>query len=381
VNRGIRLSATPRDDRTIRITAIDPPGLSVEFPLAADVPAAEGDWSDYPRTVARRIAQNFSGTLRGADIAFTSDLPQAAGLSSSSALIVAIFCALSDINSLAERPEYQQNIRSREDLAGYLGTVENGQSFGTLAGHRGVGTFGGSEDHTAILCGQADHLVQYSFCPVRFERSVALPEDHTLVIASSGVVARKTSDAKERYNRVSLRARAVLDLWRTATGHDDATLAAAVASDVGGVARIEAVIRSTPHPMFSTPSLLDRLHQFVEESTQIIPAAGDAIAKRAWTQLGEWVDRSQALATQCLENQLPQTIFLAASARRLGAVAASAFGAGFGGSVWALVARDDADAFSKAWSADYRSTFSAESAQAIFFQTNAGMPATRITSQ
>jgi len=38
-----------------------------------------------------------------------------------------------------------------------------------------------------------------------------------------------------------------------------------------------------------------------------------------------------------LGNQIPQTIFLAKTARQLGAVAASAFGAGFGGSVWALV--------------------------------------------
>ena len=35
--------------------------------------------------------------------------------------------------------------------AGYLGAVENGLTFGTLAGTSGVGTHGGSEDHTAIL--------------------------------------------------------------------------------------------------------------------------------------------------------------------------------------------------------------------------------------
>jgi galactokinase len=44
--------------------------------------------------------------------------------------------------------------------------------------------------------------------------------------------------------------------------------------------------------------------------------------------LGVLVDRSQAMAESILRNQVPETIHLARSARELGAVAASAFGAG-----------------------------------------------------
>ena len=44
---------------------------------------------------------------------------------------------------------------------------------------------------------------------------------------------------------------------------------------------------------------------------------------------GSLVDRSMALATTALGNQVPETIYLARRARELGAVAASAFGAGF----------------------------------------------------
>lgn len=36
----------------------------------------------------------------------------------------------------------------------YLGCIENGQSFKTLVGDKGVGTFGGSEDHTAIMASE-----------------------------------------------------------------------------------------------------------------------------------------------------------------------------------------------------------------------------------
>ena len=52
----------------------------------------------------------------------------------SSALIVAIFLALADINALTETESYRREIHGMEDLAGYLGTVENGQSFGALEG-------------------------------------------------------------------------------------------------------------------------------------------------------------------------------------------------------------------------------------------------------
>jgi galactokinase len=40
---------------------------------------------------------------------------------------------------------------------------------------------------------------------------------------------------------------------------------------------------------------------------------------------------------------------LARAAREHGALAASSFGAGFGGSVWALVDRDAADDFATRW--------------------------------
>ena len=126
------------------------------------------------------------------------------------------------------------NARSiaREDLAGYLGTIENGQSFGSLIGGKGVGTFGGSQDHTAILCCQPGQLSQYSFCPVRCEGMIALPGDYIFCIGVSGVSADKTGGALEKYNRVSQLASEVLAIWRNASGRADATLMAATTSSM-----------------------------------------------------------------------------------------------------------------------------------------------------
>jgi len=375
IERGIVVVASTRRDRAIRvIDAIN--GDVVEGELDPSLPMEVGHWSSYPFTVARRLARNFPGPLRGADLAIASDLPPAAGMSSSSALVVATFLALSEINSLAERTEYLEEIGSPEALAGYLGAVENGPSFGSLAGDVGVGTFGGSEDHTAMLCGRAEMLVRYGFCPVRLEGAVPLPPDQVLVIASSGVAAAKAGGAREQYNRASFATAQIARLWREATGREDATLASAVRSSPSAVAEIRELLSrsSTAEQSF----LLDRLDQFVLESEEIIPAAYDALAADDLSRLGHLVDRSQRAAERLLGNQIAETMWLAQRARELGAAAASAFGAGFGGSVWALVPAATAMDFRRQWEREYGTRFPAAARYADFFVTRAGPAARRV---
>lgn len=377
VERGIHLVAAARDDTLLRVRDARL-GDTADCELDAAASSRAGHWATYPATVARRIARNFPGPLRGADIGFLSDLPPAAGMSSSSALIVAVFLALSEINRLTERDEYRRNIRSAEDLAGYLGCVENGQDFGALAGDRGVGTLGGSEDHTAILCGRAGSLVQYSFCPVRFERAVPVPPDHTFAIAVSGVAAEKTANARERYNAASRKARAIGEAWRRATGRSDATLAAALSSGTDAPAALAALLSREGADGFAPRELLDRLEQFRVESEVLVPAAGDALVAGDLERLGAIIDRSQRGAEQWLGNQVPETIALAREARELGAVAASAFGAGFGGSVWALIPVEHSARFLAAWRARYLERFPSRGADSTFFLTRAGLPAARL---
>ena len=93
------------------------------------------------------------------------------------------------------------------------------------------------------------------------------------------------------------------------------------------------------------------------------------------TGLGELIDRSQLGAEQGLGNQVPETVHLQRTARKLGAVAASAFGAGFGGSVWALVPDEALDRFIQAWRTDYLETFPDRQGRAQFLTTRAGIPA------
>jgi galactokinase len=370
VERGVCVVALPRSDRTIRVVDVAE-GVDTTFALEPGLRPALGHWSNYPMTVARRLSRNFPTANRGADIVIASDLPHASGMSSSSALVVAVALALIAVNELESTNLYRAHLGTAEDLAGYLGCVENGQSFGPLTGDQGVGTFGGSEDHTAILACRPGLLSQYSFCPVRAERVVPFPDDHVLVMAVSGVVAEKTGAALAAYNGASLATRAILALWREHTGQDAESLVAAAASSPDAPDLLRSLVAGDR-------TLAARLDQLLDESERIIPAAGLALERGDLAALGPLVDASQRCAEQGLANQVPETIWLARSARELGAVAASAFGAGFGGSVWAMAPADDAARFRAAWLDRYRERFPARAAAASAFTTRPGPGATRL---
>lgn len=370
VERGICMVVHPRADARVRVYAVDR-DESVDCECTPELEVPQGTWANYPLTVVRRLARNF-GELQGADIACQSDLPQAAGMSSSSALMVGTYLALAVHNQLAEREVYQRHIGDELALAAYLGTVENGQSFGELAGDRGVGTFGGSEDHTAILCSQAGQLGQFAYCPARFERRIQVPDGYALALGFSGVVAEKTGAAQALYNRASGLVAAIVETWRKETGRDEVYLADVLASSPAAAATLRAMLAGTEDGPFAAADLLTRLEHFACENGEIVGPAGDALARGDLEVFGQLVDRSQTLTHELLQNQVPQTVALAAQARAAGAAAASAFGAGFGGSVWALVAMGDAERFLAAWRAAYAKAFSDEATRAEFFLTQAG---------
>jgi galactokinase len=109
-----------------------------------------------------------------------------------------------------------------------------------------------------------------------------------------------------------------------------------------------------------------------------VPGAADALRDGDLGRFGALVDRSQQAVEEWLGNQVPETVSLARDARRLGAVAASAFGAGFGGSVWALVAAGDCGGFTREWRASYERQHPSAAARAVFIDTGAGPSAFRL---
>ena len=377
VERGFCVVFAARSDAQVRVLdAVRREAL--EFPLHPDLEPSRGLWSNYPLTVARRMARDFPGARRGADIAFASDLPAAAGLSSSSALIVSAFLALAEVNQLEQSEVWRRNIHSREDLAAYLAAVESGRSFGALAGDAGVGTLGGAQDHTAILCCQPGRISRYSFCPTRAEGWVALPEELTFVVGVSGIHAAKTGNALTAYNRAASAAQRILALWNEFTQRRDTTLAAATTSVPDAPEQIRDMLKRLCGGEFTAQEILNRFDQFEEESNMLVPAAMDALKRGDMAGFGKAVKRSHELAVNLLGNQTPETIYLARSAREMGAPAASAFGGGFGGSVWALVKSAEAEEFTTRWSEDYQAAFPRAGKDASFFITRPGPAGVRL---
>ena len=89
---------------------------------------------------------------------------------------------------------------------------------------------------------------------------------------------------------------------------------------------------------------------------------------------GTAVAESQMLSHTHLRNQVPETIALVDLAIVHGAHAASAFGSGFGGAVWALVPAADRQTFCTAWLAAYQRRFPGRTnAQVLHVEPGTGL--------
>ncbi len=375
VPRGIALVARARTDGIVRVGDIRD-GQIVEVDPATAAPPEYRGLRRYVHVVARRLWLNFPGCELGAEIAIASDLPRASGLSSSSALVVGVAAALIARARLAERDEWQRHLPTIQHLAWYLGCVENGLDYDGLPGAAGVGTHGGSEDHTAILACRLGHASLYRFMPVCALGDVPMPPDWSFVIASSGVQADKAGSVMARYNRAADAVRALHALWNQHAGTSAHSLSAALASAPDAGRQFDRWLDAATGE-FTPDDLRRRLRHFVNEDGRA-PLAAQAFAAADRAALGELADASQRDADTLLGNQIPETIALAQLARDTGAFAASNFGAGFGGSVWALVPTHDARAFADEWIRAYRRRVPAVG-PVPWFVARPGPPASEIT--
>jgi galactokinase len=295
-------------------------------------------------------------------------------MSSSSALIIAVAVALGRLGDVQNHPAWTANIRTRLDAAGYYACIENGRRFASLEGDGGVGTHGGSEDHTAIVDGRPGHVSAYAFVPPRSIGSATIPDAWRFVVAPSGVAARKTAEANIPYNRLSAGVSRLLEIWNWQMGRpaeagsrdtrnehslppsggrsdaQAASLAAALRSDPHAYERLRDLCAAGATDEAPAGWLRDRLDHFVREDARVEEALA-AFASGDGAAIGGLAADSQEDAEALLRNQVPATSALAAEARRLGALAACSFGAGFGGAVWALVHASDAEGFAIRWKA------------------------------
>lgn len=383
------LNGTPR----VRMVENNPSFPPCEFEVSPHLDPPVGHWSNYPMTMVKRLAANFTNPpegagrdapplpithpLRGVDVAFGCDLPVASGMSGSSALMIMTFFALALPNRLMENDRFQRNVRGGVDLAMYLACAENGQTFHELEGGAGVGTFGGSEDHTQILNAKAGAFSVYQFCPTTHKADIVFPDDMAMVIAYSGVHAEKTGAAMEHYNLAARRARLVVERYNERYGAEHHLLRDIIeegkSKDVT-LAQVESATRGVSEGGRDL-DLLGRFLQFYREDREVIPDAVRALILRDDATLGEVIDRSHGLSREYLWNIVPEIDHLQQTARELGAIAASGFGAGFGGSAYALVRKSAEAEFAREWSASYRRRFPQRTNDCQFFTVAASAKA------
>lgn len=360
IDRGLLLLAAPRWDSTVHWRDFGR-GIEVQFDVS-NPGRRPGHWSNYLLTPARRAAADHGAFSCGVDVAMTSTLPAAAGLSSSSALLVAAYLVF--VASNRERPS---RFVDRVRLASYLGAVESGTAFEGSSDGDGVGTFGGSEDHAAILCSEAHQATQFSFAPLAVERRVEWPVGWRLAVGCSGVRAKKTGGVKEAFNRLTGLAAEAASAVGRATGREVGDLGRAL-SVAGGVTELERLITRGAGGD-SVQALWRRCRHFVVESEEVVPQGGGAVAAGDAAALGQATQRSQVAAEELLGNQIEETAALARLALATGARAATAFGAGFGGAVWALVPEPEAEPFLERWRAAYTAAFPQHLETSLFFVT------------
>jgi galactokinase len=343
----IRARATALDEPLIRLRRAAGE-VAMDVALSPDTKATNLRSSAYVTAVARRFARDFPFARKGVAIELQSNLPTSAGLSSSTALVVTLAMAFIDANDLASDERWRAAVPTPMAFAEYVAAIETGEAYGEFSADGGVGVRGGAQDHVAIVCAEEGMAGQFRYLPARLERRVPWPDDYVIAIGVSGVHATKTGNAKAAYNRLA-------DAMRPKT-EDGRPKTKELAADV-----------------------IERRAQFREETEVIVPGVGDAIRDRDWRTLGSLVDRSQSLAERVLRNQESETIHLARSARERGAVAASAFGAGFGGAVWAMIPRNDSERFMAAWRAGYEGAFPGRRARARWSLTMPAGPARRVS--
>jgi galactokinase len=121
-------------------------------------------------------------------------------------------------------------------------------------------------------------------------------------------------------------------------------------------AALRAAIARQGHPDFRAEALAQRLEHFLAEDGRVLPALR-AFAEGDRAALGALAAASQRDAGTLLGNQIAETSALAAMAVESGAFAASSFGAGFGGSVWALADAGEAAALAARWRGQYVARF------------------------
>ncbi len=316
LQKEVRVVLRPRDDERVVLHNTNSEFPPIEFDIEPAIPPDEaGHWANYAKAPANELARRFA-IWRGFDGVVDSDVPVASGLSSSSALVIAVGLALAHIN------EVSTEVRA---FAALMADAE-----------RYTGTQGGGMDQAISLGGRARFAARITFSPLRL-RHFGVPDEWCFVIADTGVRAEKAGKVQALYNQ---RRKECAEAFQVVSGHVARTemtekltvtypqLLKALDADTL-VAVAEDVLQG---------NILRRFRHVVTEAKRVEHAI-DCLRAADVGGFGGIMDACHGSLRTDYNVSSPELDELVAIAREGGARGARLTGAGFGGSIVALADR------------------------------------------
>ncbi len=317
LQRRVSVLYREREDASVRIATTAEGYAAREFKLTRRIkPYKAGDWGNYAKAAAQGLAERFE-IERGFDAVVHSDIPVAAGLSSSSALVVAFALAVLHANDHEEV--------ERLELAELLAEAEHY-----------VGTRGGGMDQAICLAARRQSASRIDFNPLRLTAHPIAPE-WNFVVASSLVQAQKSGAARKTYNARTRECRGALTRVTEALGIGDKV--DSYPALMRG-RRVRELLKAAESALDELP--MRRFRHVITEAERVRKAE-KALSAYDLRGFGRLMKASHTSLCDDFEVSSPELDELVDIATRAGAAGVRLTGAGLGGCVVALCPQERVD--------------------------------------
>ena len=315
IQRHITLLSSPRADAAVTVANTSAEFGTRNFEVESEIePFPAGDWGNYVKAAVQALAGRF-GAGRGFDAVLDSDVPVAAGLSSSSALLVAAALAFVTANDIVVQPLELMELAAEAE--------------------RYVGTRGGGMDQAVCLGAVEQAALRVDFNPLRLTPR-QIPAEWRFVVISSRQRAEKSGAARDTYNQRTRECREALE---SVLGHLD--LPAGVDSYAGllGEAGAPKLLEVGDRVLGGT---LGRRFRHVVTEAYRVNEAEAAMADADLDAFSRVLTESQASLRDDYDESTPELDEIVETAVAAGAQGARLTGAGLGGCAVAVCSEEAA---------------------------------------
>jgi galactokinase len=295
LGQGIVAAAARREGRRLVLCSAQEPGSPVEVFLDGLEPGQVPGWAAYPAGVAWALAQA-GYEVPGARVAFGSDVPTGAGLSSSAALECATALALTELAGLAVGRRELAAIarRAENDFAGVPSGIMD--QFASLLGRRG---------HALLLDCRSLEASQVPFDPAASGARLLVVNTRARHELTAGQYGRRRAECEQAARLLGVPSLRYL-------------------TDVGDLHRL------------TDPVLRRRARHVVTDNRRVLEVAGLLRSADPYPGIGRLLTQAHLSLRDDFEISWPEADAAVDAALAAGALGARMIGGGFGGSVLVL---------------------------------------------